>query len=423
VTESNIAYILSIFPGYTETFVSSEVREVQRLLGSVHVFSLKNLPADFIVHADCMALKEQTHYSPYFLSAGLVGSQLHFLRRRPITYVRCLFDVTRGNISRPMTLVKTLLVFPKIVYFARIMESLGIKHVHAHWANYPTTAALTTSRLLGIPYSFTCHAHDIFVNCTMLEEKVRTAKFVVTISDYNRRFIKNKSPAIDEKKIHVIHCGVDTGQILISNSNGSGRFTLVSVARLTKKKGLEYLIKACRILSEKGIDYRCTIVGEGSEGRRLSYLVEESKLSQRVDLVGAVAHEKVLRLLGEAHVFVLPCILSSSDADGIPVSLMEAMAAGLPVVSTSISGIPELVEDGVSGFLVQPSDESALASAIEKLAQDRTVRAEMGQKGRQKVEREFDIRNSARLMVGLFQNCCTESNAERPGFKGARVAH
>jgi glycosyltransferase involved in cell wall biosynthesis len=295
------------------------------------------------------------------------------------------------------------------------MRQRGTGHVHAHWATHSALAAWVIHRLTGLPYSFTTHADDLFVRRPMLEEKVRDASFVVTISEFNRRTLAEQLGAWVLPRVQLVRCGVDVDAFAPTPAPGAP-FTILCVARLEEKKGHRVLLEACRRLVDRGLGFRCWLVGEGGERRRLERLRDEIGLAEAVSFLGAQPHERVRALLADAHVVALPCVVAASGrADGIPVALMEAMAMERPVVSTRTSGIPELVVDGESGLLTDPGDADALADALGHIASDPAFAAALAAGGRRAVRAGFDLeRNVARLRL-LFAGALESGSAGLAG--------
>jgi colanic acid/amylovoran biosynthesis glycosyltransferase len=319
------------------------------------------------------------------------------LLRRPGPYLSSLALILSELPRRPRRAVIALGLFPVIVWMARDLERRGIRHVHAHFASYPTLAALIIHRLTGISYSFTAHAYDLYVDPSHLPNKVSNATFIVTISEYNRGLLRPL--AADATPVHVIHCGVALpARMPIARP---GRREIVCVARLEEKKGQKYLIDACALLHRRDVSLHCTIVGGGPELDQLRALVASHGLQEVIDLAGPQTAERVQEYLAGADLFVLPSVVTrSGNAEGIPVALMEAMAAGVPVISTSTTGIPELVVDGETGLLVPPRDVVSLADAIERLLNDDELADRLREAAYLKVAAEFEIGANARQIEG-----------------------
>jgi colanic acid/amylovoran biosynthesis glycosyltransferase len=281
--------------------------------------------------------------------------------------------------------------------------------LHAHFATAPAAAAWAASRLTGIPYGFSAHAYDLFkepIDREFLTTKCREAAFVRCISDYNRRYLI-QTTGVDETKFHVIHCGIDTRRFAVDGKGPGGqphKKTIVTMGNLVEQKGIRYLIEALSDPTLKRKGYRTVIVGDGPLREELTAQV--LSLGVEAEFTGAVDNSEIMRFYREADLFVLPSVTcGDGHKDGIPVVLMEAMACGVPVVSTRLSGIPELVEDGVSGILVPEKDSRGLSSAITSLLADTDMRRRFSIEGRKKVVNEFEIRQVGRQLMDMFSGC------------------
>jgi glycosyltransferase involved in cell wall biosynthesis len=292
------------------------------------------------------------------------------------------------------------------VYLAKEIQKRNIKHLHAHFAENATTLALLSARLIGVSFSFTAHAKDIFVNPILLPDKIKEAKFIIAISEYNRRYLQAFVATQDPiQKIHLVHCGIDVQKFSLTRGRSpNNQPVILSVGRLVEKKGYVYLIKACKLLVAQGYDFRCVIVGSGPQETFLKRMVIENHLSDHVIFSGAVFQEDLKKIFITSDIFVLPCIIAKDkDMDGIPVSLMEAMSMEIPPISTSISGIPELIEDLKTGLTVPPRDEKTLARAIGKLIEDEELRVKLGKAGRNKVIESFEIKKNTIRLYKIFK--------------------
>jgi colanic acid/amylovoran biosynthesis glycosyltransferase len=348
-------------------------------------------------HREVEMLEMCIHY-PKLLSVATLLAQLYWLYKKPKVYGRVWWRTVRGNLKSPKFLSRSLVVLPLAALYAREMVELEIKHIHAHWATHPALAAYIIKQLTGISYSFTAHSGDIFFEQSMLEEKIRQASFVVTISEYSRNFLCNLYDELATQKIHVIHCGIDPEVFQTWPSKQlDEQFTIICVARLDREKGHRYLVEACAQLKAQGMNFRCLFVGEGETRAELEAQIQQLNLTDQITLLGLQPRHRVLELLAQADVKVLPSI-----SEGIPVSLMEALALGLPAVATAISGVPELIEDGQTGLLVPVRDVEALATAISKLYRTRKLGQQLGARGRVKVIEEFNLRISAANLYRLF---------------------
>ena len=393
-----VAYMMSRFPKITETFVLYEMLALRELGFEVEVFPLLR-EREEVMHAEARALVERAHYRP-FLSASICAAQFHYLLRRPWAYLSTLAQALVRTLPSPNFLAGALVFFPKSVLFAREMERAGIEHVHAHFANHPALAALIVHRLTGIPFSFTAHGSDLHVDQTALAWKLAQSAFGVTVSQYNREFVRERCGPAAADKLRVIHCGADSSIPARAGEAASDAFEILCVAALREVKGHRYLIEACGLLRAAGIRFRCHLVGDGELARELRALVERADLRAEVQFHGPLAHAAVLERMRAAHVLVLPSILDREGRrEGIPVTLMEAMCCGLPVVASRISGIPELIEHERSGLLATPADARALADALVRLHAEPELRARLGRGAREKVERDFDLHAGARRLA------------------------
>lgn len=401
MTLKRVAYVMSRFPKLSETFVLYEMAALAASGVEVEVFPMIR-HQESVQHSEAADYVRRARYQP-LMSAGVLASQVFWLVRRPAAYAKLWWDSIRGTIGAPHVAARTLAVLPQAAHNARVMQRLGITHVHAHFANHPSTAAWAIHRLTGIPYSFTAHAHDLYEDQHLLCDKVREAAFVVAISDFNRALI-SRSCAAFAKNVHVIHCGIDADLFHPETRSPSDVLRIVCVGSLEAKKGQSYLVEACRLLMQSGRRVECALVGDGPDRDALDAQVREAGLEGVVQILGAQSRENVLEALRSADVAVLPSVvLPSGKMEGIPVALMEAMACGLPVVSTQISGIPELIENGVSGLLVPERDARALADALADIVARPDRAAEMGERGRERVEHDFNLHASAMQLVQLMR--------------------
>lgn len=400
-----VAYVMSRFPKLTETFVLNELLEVKRLGVDVSIYPLLR-EHDPVVHPGAAELAGEANYLP-FLSPSFLGSHLHYLKRRPGAYLSSLADLIRDNLGKPRFLAAGLVLFPKVVHAARLMASRGIDHVHCHFARHPALAGLIVSRLTGIPFSFTAHGSDVHVDRRMLCRKLREASFAITISEFNRSVIQGDCGELPRGKLHVLHVGVDTDvfhQPERGDPGAPNTLRIVCVGTLHEVKGQVHLIEACALLRQRGVDVTCRLIGRGPDEGALRKAIRRLGLGDQVTLVGPLPGDGVLEELRRADVLVAPSVVSArGQREGIPVVLMEAMSCGLPVVSSRLSGIPELVDHERNGLLVTPGRADELAEALARLATAPDLRRRLGSSGRRTVERGFDLRASARTLVSLLR--------------------
>jgi glycosyltransferase involved in cell wall biosynthesis len=247
------------------------------------------------------------------------------------------------------------------------------------------------------------HASLIFVDPLMLRTKLLMCKNAVTISRYNKRYLTIKYGDQLASKIKVIHCGINLKEFQKVQKEKTDSAVILAVGQLVERKGFQYLVDACHIMKQRGIDFKCYLVGEGEERNLIQDRVTLHKLENEFILLGRKPQENIRDLLQEAAVFVLPSIVTDKgEREGIPVALMEAMAMELPVVSTKIVGVPELIEDGIGGLLVEQRNAEQIASALEYLLKNPQISKEMGMHGREKIRQEFNIDHVPHLFKAIF---------------------
>jgi glycosyltransferase involved in cell wall biosynthesis len=396
-----IAYLVSWFPAITETFILDEVRDLRARGVEVEVLPLFGRRGGD-VHAGWRELSACTHYHRTF-SFEMAAAQLHWLRRRPGALLRLWGEALRRSAGSRKLLVRAPLVLLKAALVARRVEAMGARHVHAHWATHPALAAWAVRALTGTGYSFTAHAHDLYVDRAMLREKAEGARFVVTISEFNRALLAEECGGEVARKVHVVRCGVDVGAFAAAARRSPALPTFVCVASLREYKGHAVLLEAARLLRARLPELRVVLVGDGELRGAIEARIAADGLAGCVELRGALPHQEIPAVLAEATAMVLPSVTSrDGQMEGIPVALMEAMAAGVPVVATRLSGIPELVRDGESGLLVPERDAAALAAALERLAGDPALAARLADGGRRAVREGFDRARSVARLAELF---------------------
>ena len=399
-----IAYIAQSFPHLTATFIYREVCALRDIGLNIVTFAVWK-PDTSKLSEESKSLVDSSFYVfpiswPKFLAAHLC-----FFFTRPIKYISTLLFVLTRRGERKKNRLRTFFHFCEAIYLATDMKRQEIQHIHSHYAINAASIALVISRMLDITFSFTVH-NTFFTDQIILKEKLRAARFIVAISEYSRDFLLQLVPEEDLKdKFHIVHCGVSPDRFLPPTRKATSQPPLIfSIAQLTERKGMPVLVKACRILNERGYDFQCVIAGDGSQRPLLEQFITEYQLEDKVQLIGVVFQEQLASYLSRTDIFVLPCLTASNgDRDGIPVVLMEAMAMGIPCVSTYVSGIPELIQDGQNGLLVCEKDTIALADAVQRLLDDEALRVGLGKKGRQKVLREFNIKKSATQLAALFE--------------------
>ena len=399
-----IAVIVSRFPLVTETFILREIIEMERQGQPVLLVPLLRERAT-VVHREAEPWVRRALYTP-FASLPILAANSRMLARQPRRYLHTLLRIAVDTIPSPNFFVRSLALFPKAVFLAERLECEGIRHVHAHYATHPTTVALIACSLTDMTFSFTVHAHDIFVRQTLLRTKLEAATFVRSISQFNRDFLTQRYPDDLLRHVHVVHVGIDPEIHLPASSRQCEPEQpphILCVASLQHYKGIPVLIDACHLLRERGIELTCTIVGEGPMRPALERQIRALRLERVVALAGARPQHEVAALMRTGSVFVLPSIVApDGQMEGIPVALMEAMASQLPVVASSLSGIAEAIEHERTGLLVEPGSAPSCARAIERLVADRPGSRQMGVRARAAIERDFRLENCVRELLTLI---------------------
>ena len=397
ITENDgpVLYVIGTYPLLTTTFIDREIGALRSAGVEVEVTSIRR-PEGLLNDEQRAALSAVRYILPVSKTA-LVGHVLRFSLKAPSSTVRLLVRLVTGDHPNARARLKTIGHFILGIHIAGVVQSLQPRHVHAHFIDRAATVGMVVSTLLNIPFTATAHANDIYVNPVLLSEKLTAARSVATCTGHN---LEHLSRVVPDGNVRLIHHGLDLASYQPGQQVDTGSVRIVGVGQLKEKKGFRYLIEACRQLREGGYDLSCGIIGEGPLREALSAQIHEAGLDDHVQLLGAMAHEGVVEHLKMAAIFALPCVTAGDgDTDGIPNVILEAMATSLPVVSTQHSGIPEAVEDGVTGLLAAPGDVAQLVAALKTLLDDPEMRSAMGKAGRLAVERSFDVRINANRLV------------------------
>ncbi len=428
--DSEIGYILKGYSRTSETFITNEIFLLENEGLKLSIFSLKKLEGQQL-HGVVSRIKAPITYLPDTTPTeednifswlwknlpSFAASHWKLFQRKPVTYLRTLLGALLmslkyrdGVFTAPNR--KFIKEFIQAGFIGlKVLESGRIRHLHAHFCHTSTTVTMLASSLCGVPFSFTAHAKDIYHQDMnpgdLLSVKMRRARFVVTCTEANREYLDRMSP--EEIPLYTIYHGLDLRHFVLSEEHarieGQAKLPLIlSVGRMVEKKGFTYLVEACRLLKDRGYDFKCLIIGGGDQYREtIRGLIERLKLEKTITLQQAVTQEELRLIYEQATVFALPCqIVESGDRDGIPNVLVEAMAMELPVVSTDISGIPELIEHRANGLLVPEKDATALAQAIGELLDNPGLRHRLSQAARTTVCRHFDAKRNIMVLKDLF---------------------
>jgi len=395
-----IGYVLKMYPRFSETFILAEILELERLGEKLQLISLKK-PDDGRFHEDLARVRAGVSYLP----ERVPGHPLVFLRahwRAVSRQFRAYMDALLLALRFAPCSWKGFLRAPLVAEVAR--ES-GCARLHAHFASVPATTAMFAARLAGVPFTFTAHAKDIYQRSNsrrLLRALMFQAERVVTVSEFNRRYLTDLAgPGLPAGRIVRIYNGVDLDRFRPAAPAEAPRLPLLlAIGRLEEKKGFADLVEACGILRDRGVPFLCEIVGKGSLHDDLAGRIAANDLGDRVTLAGPLPRGELMRRLPEAAVVAVPCLVGQDgNRDGLPTVILEAMASGVPVVTTRVTGIPEAVEDGGTGRVLEPGRPDALAAALAELLANPDLRRSMGAAGRRRARELFDQRRNVATLA------------------------
>lgn len=395
-----IAYLLHRFPEITDTFIKREIRSLQAAGTEVRVISVWK-PTDRETTRDILAQwAPDTDFilprSAFSILAALGTAVL----RSPRRFFAALYLALATSRPGVRGLTYQLFYFLEAVLAARELRHFSADHVHNHIGDQSGTVTMLAARLAGIGYSITFHGWPVFFDAkySRIKEKVLGARFTRSISYFCRSQLMMFSACDDPVRFKVVHCGLSIGKYNYRPPKPEIK-RLFCAARLAPEKGLTFAIEALKLLLDKGYDLELRLAGDGPHRPHLEARASKLGIADRVRFLGFVTEDEVVDELRTADLFVLP-----SFVEGLPVSAMEAMAIGVPVIATNIAGTSELIEDGRTGLLIRPSDAEALADAIVRMIKDHAFRLRAAELGRKKVVDEFDVdKESAKLNQYLLQ--------------------
>jgi colanic acid/amylovoran biosynthesis glycosyltransferase len=390
-----VGYVLKMYPRFSETFVVSEILAREAAGHDIRVFSLRP-PADGRFHAALAEVRAPVTYLPH---ARIRAAELWELVRTAAQRLPRLPSVLPA-----LAACEVDDAFQSL-HLALQLEEQGITHLHAHFASVATTVARLASLLTGVPYSFTAHAKDIFhqdVLAADLEAKLRDAAAAVTVSDFNARYLRTLFPACTERLVTVRN-GLRLDDFRYRPPLGREP-VVVAIGRLVEKKGFGVLLDALALMQRAGRPVRAVLAGAGPLESALREQVAGLGLGDLVDMPGPLPQHEVRSLVARSAVLAAPCVTASDgNVDGLPTVLLEAMALGTPVVSSPVTGIPELVRDGETGLMVPEHDAAALAVALLRILDDDGLSVRLAHKARALVEQQYDGRRQAVALGDLHQ--------------------
>jgi len=389
-TPKKIGYVVKKYPRYSETFIVNEILAHEDAGLEIQIFSLT--PSD------------DSHFQ------DIVGEVQSPVRYLPLDYLKASTwwkYLNKANEVLP-NLFQMLEVFRdekfKYVYqaieLAKIIRKTEIEHLHAHFATSATTVARMASYFSNISYTFTAHAKDIYqkdIDFGKLQSKIHDASSVITVSNYNLEHLTRMFGS-DKDKIKRVYNGLDLRKIQY-RSPENRKPNIITIGRLVEKKGLNILVDACEILAKHGVEFHCSIIGKGELESELLGQIKEKNLQDKVELTGALPRTQALKNFYDASIFTAPAIVANDgNRDGLPTSILEAMALGVPCISTDVTGIPEVIKDNKTGIVVPQNNSVELAKAIERLLNDSKLSISLSENARKLIESNFDIsKNSAKI--------------------------
>ena len=389
------AYLFERFPSFGQTFCYREVAELYRQGVAPPIFSIRN-PKDEPAQDWDPRIVERVHYLPEEKELLDDVRRASEKGRLAAETIAALDEWGRRT---------DFLRLYQAVYVGLRLQEAGISHVHAHFAGMAARTAFWIAKFFSITFSFTAHANDIFAPRKFeigLDKLVSAARLAVTETDYAENFLRERFPERADR-IHRIYNGLSLAEFGRANFSSDPPL-IVAIGRLIVKKGFASLIRACALLVDRGRSFRCEIFGDGPLQSQLDGQIVQLGLDELVQLPGPKPQHELRASLASANVFVMPSVPEADGGmDNLPTVIMEAMASGLPVVSTRIGGIPEMVIDNQTGFLVRPEDAVALAGAIERVLTERSLGQRLGQAGYERAQRLFSIENNLRELCALVK--------------------
>jgi colanic acid/amylovoran biosynthesis glycosyltransferase len=409
-----VAYLLTLFPGLSETFVLNEVAAVEQGGLELRLFSYKRPSQVDLLNPRSSRFQGRVEYGGAFLAPRLLLLFLVTCLRRPLVMGGILARVVLQHLNRPLVLAKTLVMLPKTLHFARLMQQAEVSRLHSHFGTFAATGAWVIHRLTGIPYTFTVHAHDLYTYRNLLRTKMDEAEAVVCNSEFNRQFLLRCYPDFPPERLPLIRTGIHVEQFQVELPDQpalrTGPARILAVGRVDPTKGYDQLVRVVDALRRSGREVEADVVGHVTQQRyiieehaRLLALVKELGLEGVVRFHERLPFDQLLESYRRADLFLLPCVTTADgSSDGLPSVLVEAAAAGLPLVTTRISGIPELVEDGVTGRLLAERDLEGLTAACSHLLDDPALALELARAAQRRVLEHWEIGVTSRKMRELL---------------------
>jgi glycosyltransferase involved in cell wall biosynthesis len=406
-TAPTLAYILKGYPRISETFISNEILLLETLGFRMHLFPMRH-PRESFCHDSVRQIQAQVDYLPTELLPEfhkLLLPNIFLAVKRPTLFKKGLqLANIRFQRTGKLATCKHLLQ-AGFLCNNHLLKNTTISHLHGHFAHSPTSVTMFASLLSGIPFSFTAHAKDIYTsNPAQLREKIRLAEFVITCTNYNRKYLEKIADGLDTP-VHCIYHGIDLKLFSpqTDHKTCSSPYKLMTVARMTEKKGLPTLYRALKILKDKGLAFSHTLIGDGDDRDTILQLINDLGLDEYCHWLGTRSHEEVLRQFEQSDLFVLACeIAANGDRDGIPNVLVESLAMQVPAISTTVSAVPEILLNGKSGITVNPGNAESMAAAIEEALTNTKLRETVIKGGTEHTRQHFNNRSLVAQLGDIF---------------------
>jgi glycosyltransferase involved in cell wall biosynthesis len=416
-SNKQIGYLLRSYPRLSQTFVLNEILALEKIGVSIQVFALTN-PHEKVVQMQVDQVQAPIHYLEESIEPRRIGNRLRehlqVARLHFGGYIRSLFyTATHPKIDQGYTASSRWECFLQAVHLVYVLHlqeretGKKLDHLHAHFAHDPTLIAYLVHLISRIPFSFTAHARDLYqVPEEVLTDRIRLARAVVTCCGANMEYLNQIAPS-QQSKFALVYHGVNLKDFQPAQNgdalSAAEKPMILSVGRLVEKKGFQDLLQALLIVKERGQRFCCTIYGDGPLSQTLQKWLEEHDMAGDVMLMGDSTQQELISIYQKATLFALtPVQTEDGDRDGIPNVLLEAMAVGLPVITTAVAGIPELVEDNQNGLLYQPHDVDGISSGILELLDNAEKRKLLGDLASKKVKEQFDVAQAAKRLKALF---------------------
>lgn len=392
-----LAYLIEKFPSPTEYFILNEILALEKQGVQLYVLVIRK-QKNYLSIPEVEQVRSKILYLPKILLA------LPFLGM--LFSIRSLLQ-SSSLYKHPPSIkswVKKLRNISWASYFYWKLRHKNVTHVHAHFAFVATDIASIFPKIGSISYSFTAHAQDIYTNPENIVENIENAKFAVTCTQYNKNHINEITHNTYIEKVYHVYHGIANKNWQIAIEPSVKTINILSVARLVEKKGLQYLIRAVKELIKKGFDVKCTLIGEGPLLKTLQELIQVNSLEQSIAIIPFITQNKLKHHYKQADVFILPCIIAENgDRDGLPNVILEAMLSRVPVISTPVSAIPEIIVPNKTGILVREKEPNDIAEAVQKLIEDKVYATKITKMAIDHVKKNFDLENCTSNLIKIYR--------------------